>query len=141
LKRKDRCQEAGQMGGLSSTTAVSRSTDFFLLVIPSRGAFGPPKGMKTPRPWATFFSLQLPFPFCHSERSEESAVRLYPSPIPEGDPTANYDCFSTGQFCLWRTRPTCPDPPWSNPEAPNDYFPAASCFNRFRSCTRSALEK
>jgi hypothetical protein len=33
-----------------------------------------------PCPLATALSLQRPFPFCHSERSEESAVRLSGAP-------------------------------------------------------------
>ena len=48
-----------------------------------------PSTHERPFPWQQAFPLQGPSPICHSERSEESAVRLDPSPIPKGNPTAN----------------------------------------------------
>ncbi len=48
-----------------------------------------PFDTECPLPWQQPSPFQQPSPICHSERSEEPAVRLDPSPIPKGKHTAN----------------------------------------------------
>src|SRR6201996_9369151 len=48
-----------------------------------------PSTHECPLAWQQPFPFQQPTPICHSERSEEPAVRLDPSPIPKGKHTAH----------------------------------------------------
>jgi hypothetical protein len=77
--------------------AILRACDFFpyrtkTLAVAGRGSYrwkAVPVAQQLPIPWQRSSPIQQPSPICHSERSEESAVRLDPSPIPKGKHTAN----------------------------------------------------
>jgi hypothetical protein len=85
---------------------------------------------------ATALSLPLPSPFCHSEQSEESAVRLNPSPIPKGNPYRQTEPLSSptplflaqDTFSSLGAKPTCPGLPWRDLQFYGSFL--EMCFRR-----------